>query len=300
MFMKDGIVIACPKCEWQPDGEIYWKCTCGHRWNTFDTRAKCPACNRQWENTYCPGCSQSTPHETWYIDPGKPEKTYTPAGQLLRKKKKRFEERLIALGIRNYRVSYLEFLDHTKETFRPPYEVGCRMLILYSIAYASVNLDERLTIVNWLKMENIWDRVSKNEAVFFYESVPDEEKVRGNSWAIDAALTLAWALNIVDTLGEIDRETTDEALDTFYSRIPKPGESTEKFLKNLSYRNLEEVYEENLVNEAATAYFRDNYLRGREDKTHINRSLCFERHHVLNWVRQFMDIDDWDETDTST
>ena len=298
--MSSNVRIECPKCEWQPDGKVYWKCSCGHSWNTFETRAKCPACDKQWNTTRCPGCGHSTPHEEWYVKTGMPEKNYTAEQLELRKKKKRFETRLISLGIKNYRVSHLPFLDHTQETFQEPFDVGCRILILSTLAYSVHNLDERLSIASWFKKENIWDKVSNNEREFLYEKTPGKEKLIDISWGIEGAQTLAWAVNVVDTLAEINRESTDDEIEKFYSNIPQLGESTQEFLQRLSYRNLEDIYEENLVNEAATAYFRDTILLEREDETSINRTISFERHRVLNWVRQFMGIKDWDEITTDT
>ncbi len=62
--------IACPKCNWEPDGGKYWGCTCGYVWNTFATAAVCPACKKQYEYTQCigyaGGCNQMSPHIDWY------------------------------------------------------------------------------------------------------------------------------------------------------------------------------------------------------------------------------------------
>ena len=110
-------------------------------------------------------------------------------------------------------------------------------------------MDERISIADWFKRENIWDKVSNSEKEFFYEKTPEKEKIIDISWAIEAALTLAWVLNVMDTLPEIDRESTDNEIGNFLSRIPQPGVNTKEFLQNLSYRSLEEIYEENLVNE---------------------------------------------------
>lgn len=70
--MDENTRIACPKCEWEPDGGKYWACSCGHIWNTFETAAKCPACGKQWKLTQCVrfkgGCGQLSPHEDWYRD----------------------------------------------------------------------------------------------------------------------------------------------------------------------------------------------------------------------------------------
>lgn len=64
------IRIACPKCDWEPDGQPYWACSCGFVWNTFDTAGRCPRCRKQWEWTACiphaGGCPATSPHLDWY------------------------------------------------------------------------------------------------------------------------------------------------------------------------------------------------------------------------------------------
>lgn len=70
MANKD-IEIACPKCNWQPDGGEYWECNCGHNWDTFKTAARCPKCGMQHKMTACMpsfmgGCSKMSPHIDWY------------------------------------------------------------------------------------------------------------------------------------------------------------------------------------------------------------------------------------------
>jgi len=62
--------IACPKCNWEPDGGEYWGCTCGHVWDTFKTAARCPVCGKQYKHTQCiayvGGCNVSSLHIDWY------------------------------------------------------------------------------------------------------------------------------------------------------------------------------------------------------------------------------------------
>ena len=64
------IHIHCPKCNWEPDGEPYWKCTCGYSWDTFATAARCPYCGKIWKDTQCVdtagGCGSWSPHLDWY------------------------------------------------------------------------------------------------------------------------------------------------------------------------------------------------------------------------------------------
>jgi len=66
----DSIRIRCPKCSWEPDGQPYWMCSCGHSWDTFSTGGRCPACGKAWEQTQCiedaGGCPKWSPHFDWY------------------------------------------------------------------------------------------------------------------------------------------------------------------------------------------------------------------------------------------
>ncbi len=64
--------IACPKCDWRPDAGSRWYCTCGHRWNTFQTHGVCPACGKAWKETACLACTQWSDHEDWYHDDDMP------------------------------------------------------------------------------------------------------------------------------------------------------------------------------------------------------------------------------------
>jgi hypothetical protein len=66
--LDDFLRIRCPKCTWQPGKDDAWICVpgCGHRWNTFATRGRCPACGKGWRDTACLRCGAWSPHEEWY------------------------------------------------------------------------------------------------------------------------------------------------------------------------------------------------------------------------------------------
>lgn len=293
-------IIMCTICEWNPDGEAHWACSCGHSWNTFDTKGKCPKCKIQWEVTFCPGCGQTTPHKDWYKTKEEYAEIERSGNQEIRAKKKRLESRLIEYGIKNHRVSHLPYLDHTKEVFQSTYEAGCRMMILYSIGYAVHTLEDRPQIIEWLKAENIWERVSPIEKDFFKNPSPEENLLTGLSWRIEGSMTLGWCLNKLPKLPRLDVEDNDAEIDLFQNEIPGIGDKLTSFLTNLEFRDLAEIYEENLLNELATTYFRDLMFNGKKDNTQINRLVSFERHKTLNWLRTFMGIAEWDKIDTST
>ncbi len=62
-----GKKIRCPRCAWQPRKDDRWSCRCGHAWNTFDTRGRCPECRYIWDVTQCLSCHEFSLHEAWYV-----------------------------------------------------------------------------------------------------------------------------------------------------------------------------------------------------------------------------------------
>ena len=62
--------IFCPVCSWAPQPHDRWCCRpgCYTVWNTFETRALCPGCQKQWAVTQCLACSIVSLHEDWYHD----------------------------------------------------------------------------------------------------------------------------------------------------------------------------------------------------------------------------------------
>ena len=180
------------------------------------------------------------------------------------------------------------------------------MMILYAISYAVHNLDERDRITKWFKDEKIWNKVSPTEKDFLNNQEPDENTLMDLSWRIESALTLGWCLNKVKSLPRLDNDDNEKVIEEFQKNVPELGDSLMLFLTQLEYRDFNEIYEENLVNELATTYFRDLLFNGKNDETKINRFTSFERHQVLNWLRTSYADDSeitgelWDETDTST
>lgn len=70
--------IRCPRCRWKPHRLDRWGCRCGHSWNTFDTRGRCPRCDYQWRNTQCLRCHEFSPHEDWYAPGSGPDEPGAP------------------------------------------------------------------------------------------------------------------------------------------------------------------------------------------------------------------------------
>jgi hypothetical protein len=63
-----GVRIRCPLCSWRHDFQPHWMCeACLTTFDTFRTRAHCPACDNSWRDTWCPRCHRPSAHEAWYV-----------------------------------------------------------------------------------------------------------------------------------------------------------------------------------------------------------------------------------------
>lgn len=206
--------------------------------------------------------------------------------------------RLRSLGILNDTFHYNP--DYSVENYRSPLDAGRRLIILYGIAYAASHPGERTHTREWFLREGLWNDVSPSEKAYLEAPEAGENESIRLSWRIEAAITLGWALRVIDGLYEIDGEDADPVVEKFVDTMPDIYDSTEWFLKDLQYRNLAVVYDENMVNEYVTAYLRDCYLLNREPGTTIDVNMSYERHYVLNWLRQFNGIPGWDDTSTAT
>lgn len=60
--------LECPSCQWTPNKEKLWLCSCKQTMDSFASRGQCTACSKQWEITFCPICDTSHKHEDWYTD----------------------------------------------------------------------------------------------------------------------------------------------------------------------------------------------------------------------------------------
>ncbi len=218
----------------------------------------------------------------------------------LQGRRERIEERLRKHGISDTSIVFLRYLMFDDKVFATPYEVGCRIMILYAIVYSIEEPTKKEVVAKWLKNENIWEHVSDREAEYLEGAETDQEQINDFSWQLEEAYILAWALNLVKIRLSPNNSLTDEEMEEFFENVAPLGDDLKSFLNNLSYRDTEEIFEENIFYELTTAFFRELLFNGKEDTTDINRVVAFRRHKALNWLRRFMDIKDWEETDTST
>lgn len=220
--------------------------------------------------------------------------------KILEERKARLEKKLDERGINNYRINNLPYLNVEESAFTSAYEVGVRLIILYSCAYVAYNRNEIRNVEAWLREQRLWDYVSPSEKDLFEGNISDEEKIACFQWRIESAITLGWPVGLLDTLEPPISEAGELLIKRFQETIPRIGAPVQSFLNDLTLRDEGEIFEENILNELATTYFRDLIFNGKNDTSDIDRNVSFERHFALNWVRRFDEITEWDDTDTST
>lgn len=215
-------------------------------------------------------------------------------------RKEKLENRLEEHGITEYKITHLNYLKVNHQAFANPYDVGSRMLILYALSYLTHNQEQRLEVKNWLEKENLWSHISPKEIQFFESTLQDGETLWSYSWEIESAYILAWSLKIIDEIPIKVEELDEFQIEEFQELVPFVGVKVHNFLSELELRDKEEILDENLLHELVTAFSRDLHIYGNEKTIVIDGEVSSRRHKALNWLRRFMDEDEWDETDTST
>ena len=206
----------------------------------------------------------------------------------LQRRKIRIEERLKTHGISETSISFLRYLMFDEKEFATPYEVGCRIIIIYAIAFTIEEQTKKQSVVDWLKRESIWEKVGYREAQYLEGNETEEEQINDFSWQMEGAYILAWTLNLIKEPPSPKVPVDEKQIEHFCSTVPPLGTKLGDFLGNLNFRKTEEIFEENIFYELTTAYFRDLLFSGKEDSTEINRIAAFERHKALNWLRRYM------------
>lgn len=299
MKISEKQFILCPNCEWEPYRNAHWQCTCGHEWNTFNTQGECPQCGQEWEETTCLACRETSAHADWYKSREEYNALMEGEDKMLKRKRKHIRRKLATYGLRDVGITELPYLDQNNESYKPASEAAARMIVLVAVSSAAQEPKARKNYLDWLTETGLEKALSSKEKDFLTSQTIDEQTQNALSWNIEAALCLGWCLNLVHKLPDLKDQGT-EVFEAFYAKLPSPGQPVGDFFDKLSYRDLGEIHEENIVNELITSNLRDMHLRGEDPELSFNAGVSFERHRVLNWLRSFAGIEDWDETDTST
>ena len=201
--------------------------------------------------------------------------------------------------LKSLNIPFIDHLPLTEEEsevkIRTAQEIAERILILVYLAYVSEVPDERENVIEFLKTNLLWEKVSPNENELFQkEELTDQETVN-ISWRSESVWLLLWIINKVDHL-ELPTEQVE--IPEILSRLPNfltdPGE----FIKNAIVRPITEILDlSDLIYRLHWAA-RNADLNNQQMPANLDLSIIMERHYAINWVTFY--ADEWDNISTDT
>lgn len=186
--------------------------------------------------------------------------------------------------------------DYDEPYKRNAEEVAVRTIILHAVAAAGHGVN-REPIIEWLKIQSVWDQVSPREQTFLLSRKPSrllEEDRIGARWFQEAQWALLWTIQKVESIGLPIKtcDTTRLAKEI----MPGLGDDIQSFISSAELRPSpilraedERVYK--LHCEAQKAY----ELDAMPDD--LIYAVSFQRCYAFEWLRSG---DDWDNVKTNT
>jgi hypothetical protein len=209
--------------------------------------------------------------------------------------RKKETERLL----RSLNIPYVDHLPLVEEEsevqMRTAQEIAERILILVYLAYISEVPDERANVIDFLKANSLWDKVSPDEKELFQkEELTDQETVN-ISWRSEAIWLLLWAINKVDKL---ELPTEQVVINEIVSRLPEFLTDPKEFIETAAIRPTTEILDISDLTYRLHWATRDADLKGNTIPANLNLSIIMERHYAVNWITYY--ADEWDEVTTDT
>lgn len=204
-------------------------------------------------------------------------------------RKKETEKYLKSLGIPF--IDHLPLIEDENEVeIRDPKEIAARILILVYLAYISEVPEERENVIDFLKANSLWDKVSPDEKVQYQKEKLTNQELVNISWRSEAVWLLLWTINKVDKLelpiGQVE-------ISEIVSRIPEFLTDPKEFTENAIVRQTTEILD------ISDLLYRLHWaIRNQSMPAKLDLGIIMERHYAINWVTCY--ADEWDEITTDT
>jgi len=209
-------------------------------------------------------------------------------------RKKHTEKYLKSLNIPF--IDHLPLIEEESEVkIRDAKEIAERILILVYLAYVSEVPGERENVIDFLKANLLWDKVSPEEKEIFQKEELTDQEIANVSWRSEAVWLLLWTINRVDKL---ELPTDQIEISEIVSRLPKFLTDTKEFIETAIVRPTTEILDvSDLVYRLHWAT-RNADLNNQPIPANLDLSIIMERHYAINWVTYY--ADEWDEISTDT
>lgn len=201
--------------------------------------------------------------------------------------------------LRSMNIPYIDHLPLVEEEnevkIRTAQEIAERILILVYLAYISEVPDERENVINFLKANSLWSKVSPEEKELYQKEELTDQETINISWRSEAIWLLLWAINKVEKL---ELPTQQVIINEIVSRLPEFLTDPKDFIETAIVRPTPEILDiSDLIYRLHWAT-RDADLKGHPIPANLSLSIIVERHYAINWVTYY--ADEWDEITTDT
>lgn len=209
-------------------------------------------------------------------------------------RKKQTEKYLKSLNIPF--IDHLPLIEEENEVkIRTAQEIAIRILVLVYLAYVSEVPDERENVIDFLKTNSLWDKVSPDEKELFQKEELTDQETANISWRSEGVWLLLWTINKVDKL-ELPTEQVE--IPEIVSRLPEFLTDPTEFIKNANVRQTTEILDQSDLIYRLHWATRNANLNNQPMPANLDLSIIMERHYAINWVTFY--ADEWDEISTNT
>jgi hypothetical protein len=209
-------------------------------------------------------------------------------------RKKETEKLLKSLNIPY--IDHLPLMEEENEVkIRTAQEIAERILVLVYLAYISEVPDARENVIDFLKANSLWDKVSPGEKELFQKEELTEQETVNISWRSEAVWLLLWAINKVDNL---ELPTGQVIINEIVSRLPEFLTAPKEFIETAIVRPKTEILDISDLTYRLHWATRDADLKGKSIPANLSLSIIMERHYAVNWITYY--ADEWDEVTTDT
>ncbi|MFA7446270.1 MAG: DUF4272 domain-containing protein [Flavobacteriaceae bacterium] len=209
-------------------------------------------------------------------------------------RKKQTEKYLKSLNIPF--IEHLPLIEEESEVkIRTAQEIAERILVLVYLAYVSEVVDERENVIDFLKTNSLWDKVSPDEKELFQKEELTDQETANISWRSEGVWLLLWTINKVEKL---DLPTEQVEIPEIVSRLPEFLTDPTEFIKNANVRPTTEILDASDLIYRLHWATRNADLNNQPMPANLDLSIIMERHYAINWVTFY--ADEWDEISTDT
>lgn len=193
-------------------------------------------------------------------------------------------------------IDYLPLIEEESEVkIRTAQEITERALVLVYLAYVSEVPDERENVIEFLKINFLWDKVSPDEKELFQKEELTSQETANISWRSEGVWLLLWTINKVDKL-ELPIEQVE--IPEIVPLLPKFLTDPSEFIKSSIKRPTTEILDQSDLIYRLHWATRNADLNNQPMPVNLDLNIIMERHYVINWVTFY--ADEWDEISTDT